>query len=105
MVYRLRLEPHLAYFGKQPLLERLILRFYDNSDETLQALSQGEIMGMAKVEPASLPVISANPELTPYSTIRSGYTAIFINLRHPFLDSKEVRQALLLGLDRQTLIS
>ncbi|MGB0389145.1 MAG: ABC transporter substrate-binding protein [Ardenticatenaceae bacterium] len=101
---QITLEPHPQYFDRQPLLQRLILRFYDDIPSTIEALTRGEVMGVAQIQPSDLPVLLSNPALTPYSALRSGYTAIFANLRHPLFVEREVREALLLGLDRQALI-
>lgn len=102
---QITLEPYNKYFGRKPLLERLIFRFYDDLADTMQALSRGEVMGVAQVEPSNLPVVLSNPTLNAYSALRSGYTAIFINLRHPFFLKRDVREALLLALDRPELIA
>jgi peptide/nickel transport system substrate-binding protein len=99
------LEPNPAYFGKPPILERLILRFYDDLPTTIQALNDGQVMGVAEVEAQDLPKLLEDPSLALYSSLRSGYTAIFCNLRNPLFQSQPVREALLLGLDRQGIIN
>lgn len=102
---QLVLEPNSAYFGQPPVLDRLILRFYDDLPTTIQALNEGQVMGVAEVEPQELAKLLEDPSLAVYSSLRSGYTAIFCNQRHPLFQSQPVREALLLGLDRQGIVN
>lgn len=98
------LEPHAAYFGKKPMIDRLIFRFYDDIPSALRALKNGQVMGVAQIRPSDLPDMLANPSITVYSALRSGYTALFYNLRNPLFQQQDVREAMMLGLDRQALI-
>ncbi|MBA3530601.1 MAG: peptide ABC transporter substrate-binding protein, partial [Ardenticatenales bacterium] len=98
------LEPHPEYFGETPMLDRIIFRFYEDAATTLQAYRRGEIMGIAQVRPEDVTPVLGDTSLNLYTTQVSGYTAIFFNLKRPMLQERTVRQALLLGLDRQKLI-
>lgn len=99
------LEPHQLPDDSRPMLAQLILRFYDAPLTALEALDRGEVMGVAQVPPEEMSRALSNSSLVPYTSIQSGYTAIFFNLRNPLFQRQPVREALFLGLDRQALIA
>lgn len=99
------LEPHQLPDDSRPMLAQLILRFYDAPMTALEALDRGEVMGVAQVPPEEMSRALSNSSLVPYTSVLSGYTAIFFNLRNPLFQRQPVREALFLGLDRQALIA
>jgi peptide/nickel transport system substrate-binding protein len=98
-------EPNPLYFAhREPMLDRLILRFYDGYASTLQAYQRGEVMGIAQIRPEDVERVLANPSLNLYPTTIPGYTALFFNLQDPLFQEQPLREALMLGLNRQGLI-
>jgi peptide/nickel transport system substrate-binding protein len=93
---------------EQPFLAGLELRFYPSYERLLTAYEAGEIQGVSYVPPYLLPNAAALDSLNFFSARLSGYQIVYLNLQDPdgspFFQDARVRRALLLVLDRQTLI-
>lgn len=98
-------NPVWEWDGQPPRLESLQLHFYDDVPQTIQALSRNEVMGVGEVPPSNMPAVLTNDEVTPYASLASGYTALFFNLRNPLFQRHDIREALLVGLDRQEVVN
>jgi peptide/nickel transport system substrate-binding protein len=95
------------YWGHKPFLERLETRFYGDWEDLLKSYGQDEIHGFHPPSLQDLPDLLQLPDLRFYSAQSAGYGTIYLNLQResvPFFQQKEVRQALLYALDRQSLI-
>lgn len=98
-------NPVWEWEDQPPLLDELHLRFYDNMSQAIQALNRNEVMGVGEVPPSILPAILNNENLVPNPSLASGYTALFFNLRNPLFQRHDIREALLVGLDRQEIVN
>jgi len=98
------LEAYPDYHGEKPLLSKIEFKFYPDYQSTFAAYQQGEVEGVSEVLPEDLPRVRREEHLHLYSARLSGYTLIFLNLDLPTFQEKEVRQALLWGIDRQLII-
>jgi peptide/nickel transport system substrate-binding protein len=98
----LKANPH--FYGPQPYLDKVEFKFYPDYQSLFGAYQQGEIEGLSQVFREDLPRIRENSGLTLYSAQMASCTLIFLNLENPLFQEKEVRQALLLALDRQGLM-
>jgi peptide/nickel transport system substrate-binding protein len=99
--------PNPRYPGPEPYLSGLSFRFYPDHQSLLPAYERGEIDGISWLWPTDMDTVSTWEDLQVFSAPMSGYTLIYLNLQNPnlpFFQEKVVRQALLYGLDRQTLI-
>ena len=102
-----RLEPNLFYSTRLPYLEALELWFYPDHQSLITAEANGEIEGVSRVLPRMIAGIQNRPELQLFSSALPSYLNITLNLNNPnapFLQEKAVRQALMLGLNREELI-
>lgn len=102
-----RLEPNLFYSTRTPYLQALELWFYPDHQSLVTAEANGEIEGVSRVLPATIASVAARPELQLFSSVLPNYLNITLNLDNPnapFLQEKAVRQALMLGLNREELI-
>ncbi len=93
-----------GYFVRQPLIDRIELRFIETAPAALSALNRREVQALG---------MSAEPELSQVALPRTvrrltlpldAYTVLTFNLRNPPLDSQTLRQALSQGLDKNRLI-
>jgi peptide/nickel transport system substrate-binding protein len=100
----LLLERHPQYHGPAPRIERILLRFYQDLDDALQALQSGAVDGVAGVPGQRLPALQNQPGLTVQRLALNGYTLLLLNLRRPLFQQREVRQALALAIDRAALV-
>lgn len=95
------------YSGKTPYLDGLDLRFYPDHPSIFAAFAAGEIDGISRVLAANMADAANREDLAIFSTAQPSYVNITLNLNNPnvaFFQDKAVRQALMYGLDRQTLI-
>jgi len=94
------------YLGR-PFLDRVEFHTYAAPEEALAAYDAGEVQGIATVHPEMFPEVLPNPELNQHSAQLARAGVVFLNLPHPekpFFATKEVRQALMLAINRQHLI-
>jgi peptide/nickel transport system substrate-binding protein len=102
----LLLEPNPEYHGTDatPLLRRVWFRFYPTAGALLTAFDQREIDGIGTVEPHAVTGLQSRADLRLYSAELPATQMILLNLRLPLFDRREMRQALLQGLDRAALL-
>ncbi len=100
----LTLEPFADYYGQLPHLSRVELRFYRTEQAAIVAYQRGETLGVAHVTTEKLKDLRELATAQLFAAPMSGYNAIYFNLKNPVFQPTEVRQALLLALDRQALI-
>lgn len=104
---RVTLVANPYYWKDQPFLDGLEFWFYADEDGLLADFERGEIDGFQVNRSESLEELSGLADLRLYSALSAGYGIIYLNLERedlPFLQEREIRQALLYGLDRQALI-
>ncbi len=96
------------YFRARSYLDRIQFRFYPTEREALQAYGDGKVQGVARLRPDDLARAGALPGLQLYSAPIAELGMVFLNLDQddvPFFQDQDVRQALMLALDRQLLIN
>ncbi len=101
------LKPSTNYYGLQPHLDRLQLRFYPTYQTAISAYEEGEIEGISRIPTAELEHAKALPTLNLFSAQVAEYGIVILNLNRddlPFFQEPEVRQALLYALNRQEII-
>jgi peptide/nickel transport system substrate-binding protein len=101
------LEANRRYFGRQPFINEVEFKYYATAAEAFAAYRAGEVQGISPITPADLDQVRATPSLNLFTAPISGLTAIFLNNddpNSPFFQEEDVRKALLLALDRQSII-
>lgn len=105
------LSRNAHYYGAGPLLEHFRFRFYPSAQSAFRAYQEGLVEGVGQVTLENLPQAQQAMEdhqLNLYSAQMARYVLIFLNLAQedelPFFQDVAVRQALLYGLDRETII-
>ncbi len=102
------LRPNPYYYGAKPYLEGVRFRFYPSYQSAFRAFQAGEVEGVGRITLQELPQAQQEDELNLYSAPLADQVLIFLNLAKkdelPFFQEKEIRQALLYGLDRQGLV-
>lgn len=95
------------YFRAGSYLDRIQFRFYLSEREAIQAYAAGQVQGVGEIRPDDLAMAGEQPGLELYSTQIAELGLVFLNLdsdQVPFFQEQQVRQALMLALDRQALI-
>jgi len=96
------------YYRARPYLDRIQFRFYPDYGEALDAYEEGEVEGVACVRTGDLVQARQLDDLNLFSAQIAEYSMVFLNLddsQRPFFQEQKVRQALMLGLDRERLIN
>jgi peptide/nickel transport system substrate-binding protein len=107
---QLVLERNPHYEMSEVFLDRIVFRVLPGVREALHQLASGEVDLVVGLPEWSLAELRAHPDLSTLVTQRGGAVAmLMVNLNHPgaldqphpILTDRRVRQALLLGFDRQ----
>ena len=104
---RVVLVANRDYWRPQPYLERIEFWYYADWNGLLEDYGHGELLGFHPPSLQELPSVVGIPTLNLFSAQSTGFGLVYLNLQReslPFFQDKEVRQALLYALDRQSLI-
>ncbi|MFH1486360.1 MAG: ABC transporter substrate-binding protein [Chloroflexota bacterium] len=105
---RVTLDGNPSYYLGRPYLSTIEVKFYPDYPSALSGIERGEIHGLLSrqwLSPEDIKRISEDEKLVRYLSIRPSYSIVFLNLRFPLFKEKVVRQALLYGLDRETMVT
>jgi peptide/nickel transport system substrate-binding protein len=97
------LEAAPAYYGPRPYLSRILFRIYPNYRTILTALERDEVEGVPMIEPQDVARLATDKTVSLYDAPQASLTILFLNLTHPILGDKAVRQAMAYALERQRL--
>lgn len=95
------------YHGKQPLIEQVVFRYYPDHQALWEAYQAGEVHGIREITPEILAQALEDPTLKLYTSRLPKMSLTLLNLDNPevsFFQEREVRQALMLGLNRQWIV-
>jgi len=96
------------YYGAKPFIQQVVFRYYPDSRSAFDAYRQGEVLGVSEISPEVLPEALADPKLSVYTSHLPQVSMVLLNTKSqdaPFLQNANVRRALLLGLNRNFIIS
>ncbi len=96
------------YYGQRPYIEQIVFRYYPDSASAMEAYQDGEVLGISQITPEVLPAALADPNLALYSSRMPRLTMVLLNLNNndvPFFQDKEIRRALMMGLNRQWMVN
>ena len=96
-----------TYFGQVPFVEQIVFRYYQVHKPPWTAYQAGEVLGISQITPDVLPSALSETNLSLYSSRLPRLTLILLNLgdkQLPFFQDKNVRNALLLDLNRQWMV-
>ncbi|MHB1475518.1 MAG: ABC transporter substrate-binding protein, partial [Dermatophilaceae bacterium] len=102
------LRPAATYYGEHPYVDGVEFRFFRDLGEALRAHERSEVQGIAGVTAEYIPEVAASGGLNVYSGPLARLSIIMLNLKSassPYLEERSVRQALMLGLDRNALVA
>ncbi|WKZ35520.1 MAG: peptide ABC transporter substrate-binding protein [Anaerolineales bacterium] len=102
------LSANADYYLQPPFIEQVVFRFYPTSASALDAYEQGEVLGVSQLTNDVLQQALMEPNLSVYTSRLPQMGLVFLNNNDPavpFLQSDKVRRALLLGLNRNVIVS
>ncbi len=102
-----QLVPYAGYYGQKPYLERISFSFYQELDSAVSAAQRGDVNGLAFITSEQKVSLQEQGRGLQYQRLQlPQYTGIFFNQEHSdILAVDAVRQALIWGVDRQTIIN
>jgi peptide/nickel transport system substrate-binding protein len=106
-VAAVRLVVSENYYGGKPFIEQITFRYFPNSVSALNAYRQGDMLGISEITPDILDEACAEENLNCYTSRLPRLSLVLFNLNSnavPFLQEKNIRRALLLGLNRQRMV-
>ncbi|MDP1546013.1 MAG: peptide ABC transporter substrate-binding protein [Anaerolineales bacterium] len=96
------------YFIRPPFIEQVVFRFYPTSAAAFDAYKRGEVVGVSQLTSDVLDVALREPSLAVHSSRLPQMGLVFLNLNNPsvsFLQNENLRRALLLGVNRNIIVS
>lgn len=96
------------YYGVAPFIPQVVFRYFPSSAAAFDAYEQGEVLGISRITIDILNEALESPNLSIYTSRMPQISMVLLNLNNPevpFLQERNVRRALLLGLNRQRMIS
>jgi peptide/nickel transport system substrate-binding protein len=93
------------YYDKElPYLDRVVMRFISDQASLLPQLLSGDLDFAPQITPADVPRVESSPRLELRDYWMNLYVAVGWNNEHPLFSDPEVRRALTLATDRQTIV-
>ena len=102
------LENNAAYYGKKAFLDEIQFTYYSDSGLAYQAYQQGLIDGISYISDDVLASVLKDDSLNLYTARRPIQSMIFFNLDNrnvEFFQSKDVRNAIMMGINRERIVS
>lgn len=98
------LEANEDYFRGRPCIDRLIFRIIPDEQTQVAALQTGEVDFLPNIPGASVPTFEGNPDFTISIAEQDSLFQMFFNLENPKYQDVQVRQALMIAIDRQAVV-
>lgn len=103
------LEAFSNYAKGKPFIENLVIKFYKNEEDAISAFNKGDIDGLGGITPATISSSNVKNDSIDKNhiiklTLPRLFAIFFNQTQAPVLLNKEVRKALNVAIDRDTLI-
>ncbi|MCL4270102.1 MAG: peptide ABC transporter substrate-binding protein, partial [Anaerolineales bacterium] len=96
------------FYTQPAFIEQVVFRYYPNSAAAFDAYQQGEVLGISQLTEDVLPAALAEPTLSVHTSRLPQMGLVFLNLNNPsisFFQNENVRRALMLGVNRNIIVS
>ena len=96
------------YYLPKAFIEQIVFRFYPTSASAFDAYQQGEVLGVSQLTNDVLQQALMEPTLSVHTSRLPQLGLVFLNLNNPtvsFLQNEKIRRALLLGVNRNLIVS
>ncbi len=99
---------HLKSFKKyslgRPFINKIIIRSYINEKDLISAWKNGDVDSFSGISPNELPVLSINPKQIVLAQLSRVFGVFFNQSSAQVLLNKEVREALEMATDKQSIV-
>lgn len=96
------------YFGQKSFIQQVVFRYYPDSKTAFDAFNQGEVLGVSQLSGDVLPQALGDANFSVYTSQLPQVSMILFNLNNndvQFLQNANIRHALMLGLNREYIVS
>ena len=96
------------YYLDKPFIPQVVFRYYPDSTSAFDAYQQGEVLGISQVTLETLPKALSDANLSVHTSRLPQIGIVFLNQNNPtvaFFQDAKVRRALLMGVNRNAIIS
>ena len=100
---RITFEAHDRYFGGAPAAKKLTVRLIPETAARMAAVINGEVDLATNVPPDQIASLRTKKDVVIAQTPLANMHVLRFNMKTAPLDNKSIRQALFLGIDRQSL--
>jgi peptide/nickel transport system substrate-binding protein len=105
-VEQITLSANEKFYLGQPKINQIVIKFYDNEDDMLNAFHSREILGFGFTPLGSSLYLEKEQQKAVVSRISlPQYQVLFFNLNNKILSEQSIRQAFSLTINRQDIIS
>ncbi len=104
----LKLTAFEDYYGEGPFLKEINFRYYSDTASAFQAYLDQYVQGISQISDSQLPMVLSDENLSLYTGRLPEMSMMFFNLNDngvSFFQDKNIRRALLMGLNRQRLVN
>lgn len=104
----IKLQAFPNYAGDQPYLQEIIFNYYPDAQSAYNAFQEGLVQGISEIPANMVETALLDEELNVYTGRLPRISIVLLNLDDigvPFFQEAEVRRALLMGIDRNRIIS
>ena len=91
------------YFGGKPKIDRVIFKVIPEVNTQVAQLQSGEL-DFAVIQPTNIPGIRAARNVKIQSVPFLGFDHVSFNYKHPLFTDARVRQAMIMALDRESMV-
>ncbi|MEX2356491.1 MAG: peptide-binding protein [Thermaerobacterales bacterium] len=100
------LEAAPEFWDEGPYIKQVMVRIFQDNQVMLAALEAGEITALDAIPPDEIGRLQADLDASHnfYEHPANGYTYIGLKHTHPLFSDRRVRQALMVGINRQQII-
>ena len=102
------LQANDKFYGKVPFISQFVFRYYGDATTAFQDYQQGNVQGIGEITQDILSDALKNTNLSIYSARKPEVSMVIFNLKSDdvkFFQDKNIRQALLTGLNRTKIIA
>lgn len=99
------LEANAAYFRGKPPLDEIHIRYYTDVTAMVRDFKAGDLDMVLKLTPESAKALQQDDHFSIDSRPGNTYTYIGWNLKHTYLQDKEIRKALTMAINNQRLLN
>ncbi|MGA9397684.1 MAG: peptide ABC transporter substrate-binding protein [Anaerolineaceae bacterium] len=96
------------YYGDSPFLQQVIFNYYPDSASAFEAYKSGEVKGISQVTTDVLTEVLMETNIASHTSMLNKLTLVYLNLNNsetPYFADVNVRQALILSLNRTAMIN